>query len=583
MDRQSPLSLAAIRVLSALLIGIFFLALMLTAGRYTFSYMAQWHAGVFQSQFFIHAVQRPGGFAAFLADTLCATFDAPLTGILVTGLLLTLITLLLAEVLSCLSGTRLWTPLAVLPGVGLLYLHYQPNALYVATVSFLMATLALWGSLRFTRRLDRYLYPVLSALALYALAGPVALLYAVWLCLMAMAKDVRRGWWTLALPVMVAVLGLLSWQSGMAGDWRPLLTPEGYFTLRLPSSSLVYLPWSLSLAVMLLAAGWGKVPALHRLAARRVAAVAGCVAECVAVVAFAGWGVRQHVSPESEFFKRLSYYSAHRNYPAILDACRQRPMNNLLFQNYLNMALAEEGLLADSLFREPCVDIQTIYVRSDKTPYVGALLSDIYFSMGHIALAQRYAFEANEGMNNTSPRMLRRLVQTNLIFGAYAVAEKYLDVLDRIPLQQSWVKAHRRFLHDEAALLGDQLLGAKRRCLFPDNRFAGSLGLDDDLRQILLSNPSHRPTVLYLGCLYLLSKDLPRFQQTLDTFYGTEALPKGYLPVAFQEAVAWMGEAQPEWSEHYPVSRDVSARWERFKQRPASERQSLWYFLKFRQ
>jgi hypothetical protein len=44
-----------------------------------------------------------------------------------------------------------------------------------------------------------------------------------------------------------------------------------------------------------------------------------------------------------------------------------------------------------------------------------------------------------------------------------------------------------------------------------------------------------------------------------------------------------MGEAQPEWSEHYPVSRDVSARWERFKQRPASERQSLWYFLKFRQ
>jgi hypothetical protein len=185
-------------------------------------------------------------------------------------------------------------------------------------------------------------------------------------------------------------------------------------------------------------------------------------------------------------------------------------------------------------------------------------------------------------MNNTSPRMLRRLVETNLIFGADAVAQKYLDVLDRIPLQQTWVKAHRRLLHDERALLADPVLGPKRRCLFPDNRFAGSRGLDDDLRQILLVNPRHRPTMLYLGCLYLLSKDLPRFRQTLDTFYDTEALPAGTLPVAFQEAVRWMAQDDPSLAERYPVSPEVEARWVRFQEKPRQQPHSFWYYMKYR-
>lgn len=99
------------------------------------------------------------------------------------------------------------------------------------------------------------------------------------------------------------------------------------------------------------------------------------------------------------------------------------------FQNYHNVALAEQGLLADQLFMQPCIDIQTIYVPGNKTPYLSALLSDIYFSMGHIAFSQRYAFEANEGMGNFSPRMLQRLVQTSLIYGHYGTARSILIYL----------------------------------------------------------------------------------------------------------------------------------------------------------
>ena len=151
---------------------------------------------------------------------------------------------------------------------------------------------------------------------------------------------------------------------------------------------------------------------------------------------------------------------------------------------------------------QPCIDIQTIYVPGNKTPYLSALLSDIYFSMGHIAFSQRYAFEANEGMGNFSPRMLQRLVQTSLIYGHYGTAKKYLDILESTLFYKDWATAHRRFLWNDPAVETDSILGSKRKCLFPDNRFSGIKGLDDDLKQIVLKNPMHKTTIQYLGSLY---------------------------------------------------------------------------------
>ena len=137
------------------------------------------------------------------------------------------------------------------------------------------------------------------------------------------------------------------------------------------------------------------------------------------------------------------------------------------------------------------------------------------------------------------------------------------------------------YLWNDAAVEADPLLGNKRRCLFPDNRFSGSKGLDVDLKQILHSHPSHRITLQYLGSLYLLSKDLPRFQQTLETFYGTPSLPEGSLPVHFQEGVMAFAANQPQLLEHYQITADVRQRYEAFLQNPSSGRNTVWYFLQF--
>ena len=99
---------------------------------------------------------------------------------------------------------------------------------------------------------------------------------------------------------------------------------------------------------------------------------------------------------------------------------------------YLNLALLKRGELADKLFNYPQHGIKSVYPEWDKTNISSTMLSEIYFTTGHIALAQRMAFETNENAEGiANPRMLKRLIQTNLIYGAWTVADKYISMLEK--------------------------------------------------------------------------------------------------------------------------------------------------------
>ena len=200
----------------------------------------------------------------------------------------------------------------------------------------------------------------------------------------------------------------------------------------------------------------------------------------------------------------------------------------------------------------------------NKTFSVSLILSDVYFTLGEVALAQEMAFEANVSMIGAgSPRCLMRLVQTNLIFGAYPVAEKYIRVLEQTAAYADWARRQRVFLYDDAAVEADPLLGAKRRGLPKESNLAGIRGLAHDLLVRAEHDPSNRLPIHYVGVQQLLAKDLKGFQALLDRYYGTEALPQ--LPVGFQEALIMLTEKQPERWSYYNVSEATVARYEGYR------------------
>ena len=539
------------------------------------SFLEQLRTFVNDSEVIADTLSRPGGLARLMADYLVQFMHNPAMAWVVTLLVFAAIAASTACLLRRRTGSWLLAPLSLFPIVALYYLQLNMNYLYAGTVAMLLMLILLNIQVVIGNKSVRWIYSLLSTVLLFMLAGSISTLYVVLVLVIEASRSIKRLHTYLVLPLLLFVMAWLYLRWGMAGTWQHLLLPHGYFTWRLQPGSVVYMPWVLMGIVSMI----GELSGCLKLKKSWMRSL-------LVVVQLAGWGVfvwfshPLYVDKHNEAFKQISHSLYNGQWQEVIAQYQTLPAGNLIYQNCLNMALAEEGRLADCLFLQPCFGIQSIYIQGNKTPYISALLSDIYFSMGHIAFSQRYAFEANESLGNYSPRLLKRLVQTNLIYGEYGVAKKYLTLLGKTRYYKQWAKEHERFLWNDQAVESDSLLGMKRRCLFPDNRMSGSKGLDDDLKQIIRQNPSHSATIQYLGSLYLLSKDLTRFMEVIQEFYATEALP-AKLPVAFQEAVLLAAEADESLITHYGIDESNVKRYADFKQNPTKYPRTFWYYLKY--
>ena len=248
-----------------------------------------------------------------------------------------------------------------------------------------------------------------------------------------------------------------------------------------------------------------------------------------------------------------------------------------------NLELARQGRLAEDAFTLAQYTSAGLVLEWEEDYRLAELLTDIYYEAGHIALAQRYAFEASvfaEGEYN--PAMLRRLVQTNIIYGAYPVAEKYIIALEDGSEYAGWASGQRRFLGNDAAVDSDPEYGAKRKCIPAEDFLASNIGIED-LEYVIDSNPGHRCSIEYLGVYYLLDCDFPSFAALVEKYYGTPALPS--LPRSFAEAVCIMSENNPGYWKRFGVDRAVYKRYRAFATRVGTGlsmeefKDSYWFYV----
>ena len=250
----------------------------------------------------------------------------------------------------------------------------------------------------------------------------------------------------------------------------------------------------------------------------------------------------------------------------------------------LNLALAETGQLADKAFHYTQAGSDGILVPWTMTVESGERLSNIYWSMGHVAYAQRMAMETSvldEG--DFSPAMMKRLIETNLVFGAYDVAGKYIGILEKDRRYRTVAAPYRRYLCDDAAVEADPVLGPRRRCI-PEKEFISLVrGIDEDLKDIIRTNPGYHKAIEYLGVIYLLDTEMDKFRGMLDEFYGTEALPS--LPVSFAEAACMLSEVDRGYWKRVGVDPAVYRRYTEFKKRLGTGlsmekyNDTFWYYI----
>lgn len=477
----------------------------------------------------------PGGFCSVSGQMLVQYYPDLFIAISVNSLLISSTGVFCYLLLQTIARREYNLLLALVPVAALMKVHMNLNYVPDGTIGILLMLLLLFLFTVLRRKQVWFLYSLASTFVIYVLAGQMAALYGI--ALAALSFFQRKEKWPYSFFALFTGLGL-SFLSTRLSLSIPLT--DGIYSIRyqekqmLPESFIyfVWIRYTLLLVILyLITYSLDKIMEGKRLG--RIV-VTGSTAILVSLfICFFCLPDRQDI--QNRLIYELSYWERHQKWDNLIQMHKGKKIPNPISQNYLNMALAAKGELGDKLFHFDQQGPQSLIAPWDGSYYMSAMLSDIHYMIGDISTAESYAMEGLTLAKRTcSPRMLQRLIQTNLIRGEYAIARKYINLLERTPYYHTWAEKYKIYLCNPEKIAQDKELGTKKLPSIADDNLLCLVGMDS-LWERHLSEPAvNRIALDYLGCSYLLAKEMNAFKALLLRIADkAEWQP---LPIHFQEA-----------------------------------------------
>ena len=534
---------------------------------YHFYYIEQSQLFLFSEAYIRNKLLLPGGFSMLVAEFLVQFFIRPYVGALVTAVLLTGVGVCTAGIVKRIAPVSGLFILYVLPMLALLFMHFDFNYRVQGTVCYLMMMALLCGYMRIRNDLFRLVAGCVLVPVLFWLAGSIAVLFAGMVCLFEGLRKTPKWYISLIGVAEVLLLGVGTVYFSLMGEYRWVFGPDLYYHYTLHPKEIIYYSW-ICLPLVFLVAFF--IRNKNSLSGKKWRAGISCIAQLAMIAAVLWWGMPKYSDAKTLKLKKLDYFARTEQWDKTIEECKGK-LTNFLYMCHLNMALANKGELSDKMFNFDQRGPQGLLVQWNKSENISCMLSDIYFTMGATASSQEMAFEGYvSAMEDGNPRMLKRLVQTNLIYGTYPVAEKYISILEKTYAYRDWAQSQRKYLYNDEVVESDPILGTRRRMLPDRNSLAMIKGLAGDRALFLEKGPANSAALQYLGAMYLLAKDLEGFKALVEKYYGTEFLP--VLPVHFQEAVIVMSEKEPDYWKRFNVSETIVARFTDYKKQVLANR-----------
>lgn len=228
----------------------------------------------------------------------------------------------------------------------------------------------------------------------------------------------------------------------------------------------------------------------------------------------------------------VSFYNANGDWANVIKTAERIKEYDLFTNVEYNKALANTGKLAENIFNyKQMAGSSGLFVDGAVTSDVLFLCSDQYYDLGFMHESEHWTFEAQTIFPN-SPRLMKRLVQINLVNRNYKLAEKFLHRLDENMLYHDWVAKYQKYINDTSLVAKDPEFSLKRKCE-PIEVFTTS-SYKQKLVKLLEANPSNRMAYEYLLCSLLLDGDLGSF---VSTIRENKIFPKYPLPRSWAEAI----------------------------------------------
>jgi hypothetical protein len=270
--------------------------------------------------------------------------------------------------------------------------------------------------------------------------------------------------------------------------------------------------------------------------------------------------------------KQMTYLAQQKEWNKLLSA-KIDDKNVYLKLNLINYSLANKGDLSNSLFKYDQKGVKGLVGEWNSTLVEALIYSDIHYFLDDIASSKKYAFEGLvSSIRGGSPYLVKTLIKTHIIYGEYAVAEKYISLLEKTLFYRTWAKNQRKYLFNNEAVLGNKEYSEKRLSLGGESNCSTSTLLIETLNNIL-KNTQKRVVAEYLSSFFLLSKDMNKYYSFIEDNYGKPYLKS--LSENEQEAIIFMfPETKSLWIK-YSVGAQVQKRFDMFSQESSFLRDKL--------
>jgi len=499
------------------------------------------------------------GLSEIISRWLLQFYIHPKIGALITIFLLLSVAILMNNIAKKINTNVSLILLPLLSTIFIFFLHLNHNYYVAGTIAYIFALIAFLIYLHVVQHIAKMIVASLFTVLLFWWAGSISFLFAITVILWQLLTDRKHILYSFIPLFIITILAYASVNLAWIGDYKQIFLPTLYFQPKLTPPPIIYFPWGLLLLLVLFSFVLRnqKISWKFQLYTFVSQIIIACITTFYLLPIYGQFPSVQ--------YKKLDYYCRMGRWDDIIEESK-KPINNLFHAHYLNIALMETKQLGKQFLQFDQKGIRGLMPVWDKGFPSLIILNELNFTLGDIAASQYFAFEGNLTISkNGSPRLYKRLVQTNLIKGEYSVAEKYIKLLEQTHYYKKWATEQRSLLFSDKAVEEDPLLGKKRRGQPSENYFLLSNGVIDKLQLFAKSNPNNIEVIEYLASVFLFEKQITLFIELIDKYYNTEASLIN-LPEKFQEAIIIINESNPTEWKRYKINPQVIMKYRNYKQ-----------------
>lgn len=587
MDKQIRYAGLALSIFFGLVVFVFFGYFY----RYHLVYQEQFQLFLFTSDYLAEVTHKPGGFADYLGRFLTQFYYIPWLGAAIIAVLLVILQQQLLRISLVFADKPALFLLSFIPSLFYWALLCEEHYMLAGVVALVAVLAAVQIYLSIKEKLLRIIYLFLMLFMLYWLTGGTYLVFGI-LCLL---REIKKGeyskqqiiYTTIGCSLLIISLPLLAKTLLLQYPLPKLWTGANYYRFQTIFPYTILFLWMLVIIIPVL---FYYLPIFKKTKTAWISM--GII--MILLVFITQQGLSKMSDWPKEEVMAYDYHVRNQQWDEVIQMANKKMPMSPLSVAFLNLSLCKQGMMADNMFhyfQNGPEGLLPSFVRDFTMPLMAG---EIYYHVGFVNTAQRFAFEAMEAIPDyqKSSRAIKRLAETNIINGEYVVAAKYLNMLQHTLYYKKWSTQTLAVLGDEKKIESNPEWYALRKYRTQTDFLFSEQEKDQMLGVLLQQDFGNRMAYEYLMGYCLLTKDLKHFY----SYYPLgKDIAYQHIPLSYQEALIyiWGLSNNDPTTLPYPVSNEIKRSVQEYGRiytnyqhsEPMLRNQfsgTYWYYLHFR-